>query len=77
MYMYVCVCVCVCVYCAVCMQYLFTSNEALFVGPNCGHALHPECMNQLFRSGTIKCPTCGKVSLVFFLVFCTLRSGAI
>ena len=46
--------------CPVCMQYLFTSSEALFVGPQCGHALHPACMRQLFRSGTIKCPTCGK-----------------
>mmetsp|Transcript_8891 Transcript_8891/g.29726 ORF Transcript_8891/g.29726 Transcript_8891/m.29726 type:complete len:147 (-) Transcript_8891:463-903(-) len=46
--------------CPVCMQYLFTSAKPLFVGPQCGHALHQTCFKELLQAGTFKCPTCSK-----------------
>jgi len=37
---------------------MFTSPTALSVGLNCGHAMHPECLEIYVRSGRIWCPVC-------------------
>ena len=42
----------------VCMEYLFTSRDGCFVGPRCGHAMHPSCFEQMVAAGNYNCPVC-------------------
>lgn len=46
--------------CPVCMEHLFTSAVPLCVGPNCGHAMHPDCLKSYLSSGKYSCPVCFK-----------------
>ncbi len=40
------------------MEYLFTSRDGCFVGPRCGHAMHPSCFEQMVAAGNYNCPVC-------------------
>eukprot|EP00494_Astrolonche_serrata_P025499 UN25760 len=44
--------------CSICGDSLFHSTKELRILPECGHALHSECFDQLCQHGDLRCPIC-------------------
>lgn len=46
--------------CGVCLEDFFHSRKGMTKFPQCNHPIHSTCLMQMFKSGNINCPICGR-----------------